>query len=199
MQEQNLKVKFLPCSVGEAPILVRIKENDWAKDKSEVLRHCISLLDNTEDSNIILLHEKLNYFPDMETRTLIPDIESELKKITNKLIVTHNPLPIIPMSIHNPIHNLQEKTCAVQRFGEKNNQTLVACAEEFKGCEASNVIHVRFGEDNFIDSWMRRVPNLVCIQVLQGLETLGNIYNLTRFADRANMNGIKEDNTFYSP
>ena len=196
MQEQNLKVKFLPCSVGESPILVRIKESDWAKDKSEVLRHCISLLDNTEDSNIILLHEKLNYLPDMETKTLLPDIESELKKITNKSIVTHNPLP---MYSDNSKYNLQEKTSAVQRFGEKNNQILVACAEEFKGSEASNVIHVRYGEDNFIDSWMRRVPNLVCIQVLQGLETLGNIYNLTRFADRANMNGIKEDNTFYSP
>ena len=196
MQEQNLKVKFLPCSVGESPILVRIKENDWAKDKSEVLRHCISLLDNTEDSNIILLHEKLNYLPDMETKTLLPDIESELKKITNKSIVTHNPLP---MYSDNSKYNFQEKTSAVQRFGEKSNQILVACADEFKGCEASNVIHVRYGEDNFIDSWMRRVPNLVCIQVLQGLETLGNIYNLTRFADRANMNGIKEDNTFYSP
>ena len=138
MQEENLKIKFLPSEVGKTPVLVRIKENDWVKNKGDVLRHCMNLLDATKDNNIILLHEKMTYLPDIETRTLLPDIESELKKITNKTIVTHN-----------PYQNLQERKPSVPGVLEQNAHVLVACVEEFKGCEASNVIHVRYGEDNF--------------------------------------------------
>ena len=50
----------------------------------------------------------------------------------------------------------------------------------------------------FFNLLTKRVPNLLCIQVIQGLDTLGNVYNLARFADKVDIKDIKEENTFYS-
>ena len=178
MQQPRQTTKYVSCgTVGEVPIVVRITEIDWRKKKNEVLRYCINLLDDKQDSNIVILHD--NNLPSSK------DVVAVLTTITNRNII----LGSDSAKMFSDVKWLN---------GEKNDQIIVTTEKDFVGCEASSAIYLTFNDDGFINALMKRIPNLICIQVLQGLNTLGNIYNLTRFAEIAEIKGIKEDNTFYS-
>ena len=178
IQQENQAPKYVSCgTVEEIPIVVPIREKDWRKKKNEVLRYCINILDDKQDGTIILLHDS-NY-------SSSKDVETALKKITNRKII----LGSNSTKLSSDVNSMNS---------EKNGQIIVALEKDLVGCEASNAIYLTFNDDSFTNAMMKKIRNLVCIQVLQGLNTLGNIYNLTRFAEIADIKGIKEDNTFYS-
>ena len=110
------------------------------------------------------------------------DVESTLKNITNRDIVCGN--------------DSTEMSSDVNLLEQKKDQAIIVSDKNFIGCEASNVIYLTNDVGYLMSSLTKRITNLVCIHVLQGLNTLGNIYNLARFEDNGNFKGIKEDNTF---
>ena len=176
MQHQIQATKHVSCGkVGQVPILVRIKETEWRKKKSEVLSYCLNLLEEKQDGNIIILHD--------EKVSSSNEVESILKRITNREIILGD--------------HWRGMSSDVEVLDQANEQITVVTEKHFTGCEANSAIYLTFNEDSFINSLTNRVPNLICIQVLKGLNTLGNIYNLTRFGENSNLKCIKEDNTFY--
>ena len=176
MQHQIQETKYVACGTfGQVPILVRIKEKEWMKKKSEVLSYCLNLLEEKQDGNIIILHD--------DKVSSSNEVESILKRITNRKIILGD--------------HLRKMSSDVEVLDQANEQITVVSEEDFTGCEANSAIYLTFNEDSFINSLTNRVPNLICIQVLKGLNTIGNIYNLTRFGENSNLKCIKEDNTFY--
>ena len=163
-------------TVENLPILVRIKEREWTNKKQEVLKYCINLLDLKLDSHIVILYD--------DNFSSLSDVESTLKTITNRDV----------------IHGEDFKKVSSDDISleQKKDQAIIVSDKNFVGCEARNVIYLSNDVNCLMNSLTKRIPNLVCIHVLQGLNTLGNIYNLTRFEDNGNFKGIKEDNTFYS-
>ena len=177
MQHQIEATKYVSCgTVGQVPILVRIKETEWTKKKSEVLSYCLNLLEEKQDGNVIILHD--------EKVSSSNEVESTLKRITNRKIILGD--------------NWRKMSSDVEILDQANDQITVVPKDDFTGCEACNAIYLTFNEDCFINSLNNRVPNLICIQVLKGLNTLGNMYNLIRFEENSNIKYMKEDDTFYS-
>ena len=176
MQQQIQATKYVSCgTVGQVPILVRIKEKEWMEKKSEVLRYCLNLLEEKQDGNIVILHD--------EKVSSSNEVETILKRITNRKIILGD--------------HWRRMSSDVEVLDQAHGQITVVTEADFTGCEANKAIYLTFNEDCFINSLTNRVPNLICIQVLKGLNTLGNIYNLTRFGENSNLKCIKEDNTFY--
>ena len=177
MQRQSQRSTKGSCgTVENVPILVRIKEKDWRNKSQEVLKYCINLLDPKRDWHIIILYD--------DNFSSLSDVESTLKTITNRDV------------IHGD--NFIKMSSDVNSLEQKNDQAIIVSDKNFVGCEATSVIYLTHDVGYLMTSLTKRIPNLVCIHVLQGLNTLGNIYNLTRFEDNGNLKGIKEDNTFYS-
>ena len=177
MQRQSQKSTKGSCGTAEnVPILVRVKENEWKNKSQEVLKYCINLLDAMHDSHIIILYDD-NFMS-------LSDVESTLETITNRDIVCAN--------------NSIKMSSDVNLLEQKKDQAIIVSDKNFIGCEASNVIYLTNDVGYLMSSLTKRITNLVCIHVLQGLNTLGNLYNLTRFEDNDSFKGIKEDNTFYS-
>ena len=169
MQDSITKLKSLSTVVGEVPTLVRIKKVDWGTKKTEVLKHVVDSMGKTNNNNLVILHDD-----EFKSR----DIESEIKKITNKTIVTY-PSP----------KNKQKSRRDIKNFVEKGNHILVTRDKFFRGSEASNVLHIitkllLYTQGNVRSSFMRAVEELFVIQVITGSED-------------DEFNGLKEDNTFF--
>ena len=166
-----------------------VKDADWPKKKPRVLKHVVELMNEKNNKNVVILHDKINKSK---------EIESELKKITKKTIVTY-PSP----------KNKQHGRSNLQTFIENDNQILVTRDKYFNGSEASNVIYITTRgsslsirgitgsiggilKEQFVgnmksgtrSSFMRAVEHLVIVNVIKGS------------ADQAIFNGLKEDNRF---
>ena len=77
----------------------------------------------------------------------------------------------------------EEGISNVKQFVEKSDHILVTKGEYFNGCECSNVIILTFCRAGGIRNCvLRGVQNLICIQLISGMEV--------------RMNGMKKDNRF---
>ena len=130
--------------VGELPFLVKIKRHHWPEKETEILNHCVELIDQKTDRNIIILHDAS--FPS-------PDIENSLKEVLRNKIVLSYPCP---GNNEQGIRNFQD-------FCEKKNHLLVTQVKYFNGCEAPNVIYLADGGFGIRNAMLRAVERLVCV------------------------------------
>lgn len=142
--------------VGELPFLVKIKRHHWREKETEILNHCVELIDQKTERNIIILHDAS--FPSL-------DIENSLKEVLRNKIVLSYPCP---GSNEQGIRNFQD-------FCEKKNHLLVTQVKYFNGCEAPNVIYLTDGGFGIRNAMLRAVERLVCVLRLLPNETFISI------------------------
>ena len=142
--------------VGELPFLVKIKRHHWREKETEILNHCVELIDQKTERNIIILHDAS--FPSL-------DIENSLKEVLRNTIVLSYPCP---GSNEQGIRNFQD-------FCEKKNHLLVTQVKYFNGCEAPNVIYLTDGGFGIRNAMLRAVERLVCVLRLLPNETFISI------------------------
>ena len=142
--------------VGELPFLVKIKRHHWPEKETEILNHCVELIDQKTERNIIILHDAS--FPSL-------DIENSLKEVLRNKIVLSYPCP---GSNEQGIRNFQD-------FCEKKNHLLVTQVKYFNGCEAPNVIYLTDGGFGIRNAMLRAVERLVCVLRLLPNETFISI------------------------
>ena len=177
MQSSIAKLESGTSLVGEIPILFKVDDNDWDKKKHEVLKHCIELMSQKNDKNIVVLYDE-----DSKFKGLADDIKGVIK---DKIVVSY---PFKQSKKHG-ISN-------VKQFVEKRNHILVTVNKYFNGCESPNVIVVTRGVIGGIrNSLLRGVQNILCIQLTTG----GGRVPFKRFVGyAAKINGMKDDRRFLS-
>ena len=164
MQSSINKLPSASSVVGEVPSLFNIKSrDDWNKNKEKILRHCIEIIQKKSDKNIVILHD--GDFP-------FKDLEITLKNaIKTKTVLTY------PSSSQNKKQNVQN----IIDFSQQNNHILITKNKYFNGCEACNLIYLKYGNSGVRNSLMRAVQNVIYIHV-------GGV--------RIKIKGMKEDNKF---
>ena len=154
--------------IGEIPISFRVRSSDWDKKKYEVLRHCIELISQKNEKNIVFLWDcsSSNYSRFIKLKD---DIKSVVK---DKKVVCY-PSKYVNVGISN-----------VTQFVEKRDHILVTRNTYFNGCECANVIFLTDGFKGVRNSILRGVQNILCIHV-------------TDVRYEARFNGMKKDDRFY--
>ena len=159
-------MRKISCCADKIPTLVYVMESNWLQNKSNVLKHCLSLLNDGSEQKLILLLDKL---------TNLPEITDELKKITSKTIIIYN-----PANENNDYQNFN---------GMTDNYILIMCENNFIGCESSDVIHIGQGAIKSINSSVSSFKKLVCIHILDQKSKARDIFN-------SSWKHVKEDYTF---
>ena len=132
--------------------------------KYEVLRHCIELISQKNEKNIVVLWDCLssNYSRFME-------IEDDIKNVAKDKKVVAYPSKYVNVGISN-----------IKQFVEKANHILVTQNLFFNGCECANVVFLTDGFKDIRNSILRGVQNILCIQV-------------TNVGYEARINGVKKE------
>ena len=172
MQSSIPKLKSGTSLIGEIPILFKVQPNDWDKKKDKVLKHCIDLMSQKSDKNIVVLWDDAVFI----------DVEDVIKSfIRYKKVVAY---PYI--AYQNQQRNKERGISNVKKFVEKSDYILVTECIYFNGCESANVIFLNYDKSGGLglrNCVLRGVQNFFCIQ-------------LTRVLLEPKMNGMKEDNRF---
>ena len=146
MQASITKLKSGTSLIGEIPILFKV--NDWNKKKDKVLQHCIELMSQKSEKNIVVLWDS----PTFE------DVANDIKKVIKDKEVVAYPSK----------KSKEEGISNVQQFIEKIDHILVTRNKYFNGCESANVIFLTRGFEGVRNSVLRGVQNIICIQLTFG-------------------------------
>ena len=145
MQSSITKLKSGTSLIGEIPILFNVRWSYWDIKKDKVLVHCIELMSQKSDKNIVVLWDNL-YF-----QNVADDIK---KAIKNKNVV-----------VYPSEQSKEEGILNVKQFVEKNHHILVTQNRYFNGCESPNVVYINCEEAGLRNSALRGVQNFICIQL----------------------------------
>ena len=150
MQEAIKKLKCGNSSVvGNIPTWLKVRyENDWDKQKKEILKHSIDLIKKNNYKNIVVLFNDV-----FMSKGIKMALENVLQYQT---ILTY------------PSDEGKEKgTQNVKDFCEKPNHVLLTPFNYFNGCEAANVIYIGTATlaDGVRNEMLRGVENFVYIQI----------------------------------
>lgn len=132
--------------IGEVPLLYQMKECDWDQKKDEVLQHCIGLMSQKSEKNVVVLWDS-----DYSIQNLGDYIKRVIK---DKTIVTY------PSK-----QSKEDGTSNIKQFVEKSDHILVTRNRYFNGCECPNVILVSYGNEGIRNSVLRCVQNIICILI----------------------------------
>ena len=148
MQASITKLKSGTSLIGEIPILFKV--NDWNKKKDKVLQHCIELMSQKSDKNIVVLWDD-----DIRFEDVADDIKRVIK---DKKVIAY------PSK-----QSKEEGISNVKQFVEKSDHILVTKQYYFDGCESANVILliVDYGE-GLRNHVLRGVQNIICVQLTLG-------------------------------
>ena len=147
--EMQSSIDKLPSGsslVGEIPVLFRLKLSDWNEKKDEVLKHCVDLMSQKSDKNIVVLYDSDYVFKDVAD-----DIQRVIK---DKKVVAYP----LKQSRKSGILNIKQ-------FVEESDHILVTENKYFNGCESANVIFLFWGDEGIRNSLLRGVQNMICIQL----------------------------------
>ena len=172
MQSSIDKHKFGTSLIGEIPILFKIVSNKWHKKKDIVLKHCIELMSEKNEKNIVVLWNDDSYFKDVAD-----DIKSVIKD--KKVVPYPSKCEYVNVKSFRSFMGISN----VKQFVEKKDHILVTKDDYFKGCECANVIVLTYGRAGLRNSVLRGVQNLLCVQ-------------LTDYLYEPKMNGMKEDHRY---
>ena len=142
------KLKSGTSLIGEIPILFKVEGNDWIKRKHKVLKHCIDLMCQKSDNNIVVL------YCFQGQRTIADDIKSVIK---DKKVVSY------PSK-----QSKEDGISSLKQFVEKSNYILVTQKDYFNGCESANIIFLSSSFGDVRNSALRGVQNTICIQLCNG-------------------------------
>lgn len=159
------KLKSGTSLIGEVPILFYV--NEWNKKKNKVLKHCIELMSQKNDKNIVVLWIEDYFFK---------DVADDIKRvIKDKKVVPHPSKQSKKEGISN-----------VKQFLEKCNHILATKTQYFNDCESANVIFLNETGSGagLRNSILRGVENIICIEVSDD-----------DFPEE--IEGMKEDNRFW--
>ena len=184
--------------VGQVPVLFRVQYYDWSRKRCEVLHHCIELMGQKNDNNIVVLfdtddgiHNAADYLKKVITDKKVIAYPSRKKEYNYFINEEKN---ILKNQTDEEIKNeLEEMKIQIQKesishihdFVQNNCHILVTKNHYFNGCEASNVIFVTVHPESVRNSLLRGVQETICIQILYSAEP--KIY------------GMKEDDRFLDP
>ena len=91
--------------IGEVPLLYQIKEFDWNHKKDKVLQHCIDLMIQKSEKNVVVL---------WDSDCLIRNVEDDIKRVfKEKTNVTYSSKQI------------KDETLNIKQFVEKSDHILV--------------------------------------------------------------------------
>ena len=173
MQSSITKLASGSSLIGEIPMLFRVKLIDWEDKKDKMLKHCIDLLSQKSEKNLVVLWDHDNFFDSVEV-----DIKTVIE---DKKIVSYPSKQSKKEGIRRKKKHAKK---IVKRFVEKSDHILVTKTKYLNGCECANAIVLTYGDGGVRNSVLRGVQNMLCIQL-----TIGN---------EAKMNGMKEDSRFLS-
>ena len=136
--------------IGEVPMLFKVWLNDWDQKKDEVLKHCINLMGQKSDKNIVVLWDNDSYFK---------NVANDIKRVVNDKKVVAYPSK----------QSKKDGITKVKQFVEENDNILVTKNQYFNGCESANVIFLIHGSgDGPRNSVLRGVQNIICVQLTYG-------------------------------
>ena len=135
--------------IGEVPLLIKVGRYDWETKKDEVLKHCIELMNQKSEKNVVVLWDRDYYFK---------DVTDDIKRvIKGKKIVSY------------PSKDCQkEDILVVKDFVENSGHILITKSHYFNGCEAANIIFLTHGGRGIRNFILRGVQNIICVQILGG-------------------------------
>ena len=168
MQYSIEKLKSGTSLIGEIPILFKVHNRNWDKKKDEVLKHCIELMSQKSDKNIVILWDNDSVFK---------DIADDIKRVIKDKTVVSYPSK----------QSKKEGISNVKQFVEKSDRILVTQDYYFNGCESANAIFLYCGSGGIRNGVLRGVQNILCIQLRAGGAGAFN----------PKINGMKEDSRFY--
>ena len=132
--------------IGEVPLLYQVKACDWDQKKDEVLQHCIDLMSQKSEKNIVVLWDSDHRFQDI--------VDAIKRVIKDKNIVAY------------PSKQRKEDGVSnIKQFVEENDHILVTRNKYFNGCECPNVIFIASANEGLRNNVLRCVQNIICIQL----------------------------------
>ena len=148
--ESSIK-KLPPGSslIGEIPILFKVKYVDWDENDEKidkVLKHCIDLMSQRSEKNIVVL---------WDDEATFKDVADNIKRVIKEKKIVSYPSK----------QSKEEGISNVKQFVERNNHILVTKNRYFNGCESANVILLTCEEEGVRNSVLRGVQNFICIQL----------------------------------
>ena len=149
MQSSITKLKSGTSLIGDIPILFKVDWDDWDQKKDKVLQHCIELMSEKSDKNIVVLYGHSYTF-----KVVAYDIK---KVIKDKKVVAY------PSK-----ESKEEGISNVKQFVEKSDHILVTQKHYFDGCESANVILLTDGFEGVRNSVLRGVQNIICVLLTIG-------------------------------
>merc|ERR1719367_1212364 len=106
MQSSIEKLKSGSSLTGEIPLLFKVDLNDWKTKKDEILKHCMELMNQKSEKNVVVLWDHDRFF-----EGIADDIKRVIK---DKKVISY------------PAENSkQEGISNVQNFVENNDHILV--------------------------------------------------------------------------
>ena len=150
MQSSIDKLKSGTSLIGEIPTLFEVRWVDWDKKKVEVLKHCIDLMSQKNDKNIVVLWDAY-YFK---------DVADDIKRVIKDKKVVSYPSK----------ESKEEGKLNVKQFVEESGHILVTRNLYFDGCESANVILLTWCDRGVRNSVLRGVQNIICVQLTYGNE-----------------------------
>ena len=149
MVSSIIKLKSGTSLIGEVPILMQVKQGDWSKKKYIMLKHCIELMSQKNEKNIVVLWDDDGYFK---------DVADDIKRVIKDKKVVEYPSKQSKM----------EEISNIKQFVEKSDHILVTRNYYFNGCESANVIYLSWNKAGIRNSVLRGVQNIICIQLMVG-------------------------------
>ena len=147
MQSSIEKLKSGSSLTGEIPLLFKVRREDWKTKKDEVLKHCLELMNQKSEKNVVVLWDE-NY----KFKNVANDIKRVIK---DKNIVSY------PSK-----KSEQEGILNVKEFVEKNDHILVTKSRYFYGCEAANIVFLTYRNEGLRNCILRGVQNIICVQLM---------------------------------
>merc|ERR1719367_1012552 len=133
MQSSITKLKSGTSLIGEIPILLKVELRDWDEKRHKVLKHCIELMSQKSDKNIVVLWDEDIYFK---------DVADDIKRVIKDKKVVAYPSK----------ESKEEGISNVKQFVEKSDHILVTRRQYFNGCECANVILLTGGREGVRNS-----------------------------------------------
>ena len=151
MQTSIEKLKSWSSLVGEVPLLFKVNMHDWKRKKGEVLKHCVEVMNQKNDKNVVVLWDYDYYFK---------DVADDIKRVAKDKKVVAYP----------STKSKKDGISGVKDFVEKNDHILVTEDRYFNGCEGSNVIFLTYGMPGVRNCVMRGVENVIIVELMGGGE-----------------------------
>ena len=146
MQSSIKKLASGTSLIGDIPIDFKLRDSDWKDKKDGVLKHCIELMSQKSEKNIVVLWD-LRVFE---------DVADDIKRvIKDKKVVAYPSKQSKDEGISN-----------IKQFVEKSDHILVTESRYFNGCESANVIILTSTMVGKRNSVLRGVQNIMCVRLV---------------------------------